>query len=76
MQDGIYNFYGFSFLCNPDDCSGRSINSTLYPSGSARKAITVLPPLTGPASRVTVPPAVRAASQAFFASSTPTAIWP
>ncbi len=42
----------------------RSINSILYPSGSVTKAITVVPPLTGPASRVTLPPAALIFSQA------------
>jgi hypothetical protein len=48
----------------------------LYPSGSCTNAITVVPPLTGPASRVTVPPFARTASQAAFAFGTSIATWP
>jgi hypothetical protein len=40
------------------------------------KAITVVPPLTGPASRVTLPPPARMRSQAAAASGTPIAMWP
>ena len=36
-----------------------SISSTLYPSGSSTNAMTVFPPLTGPGSRVMLPPAAR-----------------
>jgi hypothetical protein len=53
-----------------------SINSTLYPSGSSTKAITVVPPFTGPASRETLPPASRMRLQAAAASSTSSAMWP
>jgi hypothetical protein len=38
--------------------------------------MTVVPPFTGPASRVTVPPRARTSSQARFASSTSIATWP
>ena len=41
----------------------RSINSILYPSGSCTKAMTVVPPFTGPASRVTFAPKAPAASR-------------
>lgn len=50
-----------------------SINSILYPSGSCTNAITVVPPFTGPGSRVTAPPAVRACWQAAATSGTPIA---
>ena len=53
-----------------------SISSTLYPSGSSTNAITVLPPLTGPGSRVTLPPAARIRSQVPATSSTPSAMCP
>ena len=36
--------------------SSRVISSHLYPVGSSTKAITVLPPFTGPASLLTFPP--------------------
>ena len=39
------------------------MSSTLYPSGSVTNAITVLPPLTGPGSRVIAPPPERMRSQ-------------
>jgi hypothetical protein len=48
----------------PAPSKARSISSILYPSGSVTKAITVLPPLTGPGSRVTLPPLALTASQA------------
>lgn len=51
----------------------RSISSILYPSGSSTKAITVVPNLTGPASRVTFPPPARTASTIAATSGTPTA---
>ena len=35
-----------------------------------------VPPFTGPASRVTLPPPVRTRSQACFTSDTPMAMWP
>ena len=44
--------------------SARWMSSILYPSGSVTKAMTVLPPFTGPASRVTLPPAALILSQA------------
>ncbi len=53
-----------------------SINSILYPSGSCTNAITVVPPFTGPGSRVTVPPALRTCWQAAVTSGTPMATWP
>src|SRR5690606_10435876 len=53
-----------------------SISSILYPSGSSTNAITVLPPLTGPASRVIRPPASRMRSQVAATSGTPIATWP
>ena len=36
--------------------SSRMISSHLYPVGSSTKAITLLPPFTGPASLLTFPP--------------------